>query len=162
MYFMRTSKVSVPPGALYRRLSIGDMSDCRIDCRISITAARCTSYSAVEQVSLISHPLTCARCQSSSWCSEARGRRYGRDCDHVRSACGETLTGRSHCRGPAEHACLTRGGMRDVPCPYRPHRMAGSLAHLAALLHCRHLLAAAVFAGRCPAHRRSKRAQRRV
>lgn len=44
IYFINTSKASVPPGALYMRLSSGDMSDCRIDWRISITVARCTSY----------------------------------------------------------------------------------------------------------------------
>lgn len=40
MYFIKTSRASVPPGALYIRLRIGDMSDCRIDWRISITTAR--------------------------------------------------------------------------------------------------------------------------
>jgi hypothetical protein len=54
---MRTSSASVPPWAVYRRLSIGDMSDCRIDCRISITAARWTSYVVVKLVSLVSLPL---------------------------------------------------------------------------------------------------------
>jgi hypothetical protein len=49
MYFIRTSSDSVPPWALYMRLSIGDMSDCRIDWRISMTAARYASYSVVEQ-----------------------------------------------------------------------------------------------------------------
>lgn len=44
MYFIRTSNASVPPGALYNRLSIGDMSDARIDWRISITTARYASY----------------------------------------------------------------------------------------------------------------------
>jgi hypothetical protein len=40
MYFINTSNASVPPGALYIRLSIGDMSDWRMDCRISITIAK--------------------------------------------------------------------------------------------------------------------------
>jgi hypothetical protein len=40
MYFISTSRASVPPGAPYRRLSIGDMSDCRMDWRISMTVAR--------------------------------------------------------------------------------------------------------------------------
>jgi hypothetical protein len=53
MYFIRTSKASVPPGALYTRLSIGDMSDCRMDCRISMTAARWISYRMVKPVSLL-------------------------------------------------------------------------------------------------------------
>jgi hypothetical protein len=47
MYFIRTSNAAVPPGALYIRLSIGDMSDCRMDWRISITVARWVSYVAV-------------------------------------------------------------------------------------------------------------------
>lgn len=54
MYFISTSSASVPPGALYIRLSIGDMSDCRIDCRISITVARWVSYQTVKVVSLVS------------------------------------------------------------------------------------------------------------
>lgn len=53
MYFIRTSNASVPPGALYNRLSIGDMSDCRIDWRISITVARYASYVTARQVSLL-------------------------------------------------------------------------------------------------------------
>jgi hypothetical protein len=47
MYFIRTSNAAVPPGALYIRLSIGDMSDWRMDWRISITVARWVSYVAV-------------------------------------------------------------------------------------------------------------------
>jgi hypothetical protein len=52
MYFIKTSSASVPPGALYTRLSIGDMSDCRMDCRISMTVARWTSCMEVKPVSL--------------------------------------------------------------------------------------------------------------
>jgi hypothetical protein len=44
MYFISTSSASVPPGALYSRLNIGDMSAWRIDWRISMTVARWTSY----------------------------------------------------------------------------------------------------------------------
>lgn len=44
MYFMSTSKASVPPGALYIRPNIGDMSAWRMDWRISMTVARWTSY----------------------------------------------------------------------------------------------------------------------
>jgi hypothetical protein len=58
MYFIRTSTASVPPGEVYIRLSIGDMSDCRIDCRISITAARWVSCGA--NVSVMSVPFHCA------------------------------------------------------------------------------------------------------
>ncbi|KAH8625980.1 hypothetical protein IG631_19859 [Alternaria alternata] len=46
MYFIRTSNASVPPGAPYIRLSIGDMSDARMDCRISMTVARWASWSS--------------------------------------------------------------------------------------------------------------------
>jgi hypothetical protein len=53
MYFMRTSNASVPPGALYTRPSIGDISDARIDCKISMTAARWSSYRLVKPVSLL-------------------------------------------------------------------------------------------------------------
>jgi hypothetical protein len=64
MYFIRTSNASVPPEALYTRLSIGDISDCRMDWRISMTAARWISYRAVKPVSLL-----CVRVmwESSSW-----------------------------------------------------------------------------------------------
>lgn len=31
IYFMSTSNASVPPGALYMRLNMGDMSACRMD-----------------------------------------------------------------------------------------------------------------------------------
>jgi hypothetical protein len=55
MYFINTSNASVPPGAPYMRLSIGDMSDARIDWRISMTAPRWTSYN-VRQISLVSLP----------------------------------------------------------------------------------------------------------
>lgn len=54
MYFISTSRASVPPGALYSRVSIGDMSACRMDCRISMTMARYVSCSGVEHVSLVS------------------------------------------------------------------------------------------------------------
>jgi hypothetical protein len=56
MYFINTSSASVPPGAPYMRLSMGDMSDARIDWRISMTAPRWTSYN-MRQVSLVSLPL---------------------------------------------------------------------------------------------------------
>jgi hypothetical protein len=59
MYFIKTSNASVPPGAPYMRLSIGDMSDWRMDWRISITAARWTSC-VVRPVSLVS--LSLSRC----------------------------------------------------------------------------------------------------
>jgi hypothetical protein len=53
IYFINTSSASVPPGALYIRLSIGDMSACRIDWRISMTVARDSSCSVVRPVSLL-------------------------------------------------------------------------------------------------------------
>lgn len=39
-YFIKTSSASVPPSELYIRPSIGDMSDCFMDWRISTTVAR--------------------------------------------------------------------------------------------------------------------------
>ena len=42
-YFIRTSSVSGPPSEPYIRLSIGDISDCLIDCSVSTTVARCIS-----------------------------------------------------------------------------------------------------------------------
>lgn len=53
IYFINTSSASVPPGALYIRLSIGDMSDCRIDWRISMTVASDNSYDVVRPISLL-------------------------------------------------------------------------------------------------------------
>ena len=44
-YFIKTSSSSVPPSEPYILLSMGDMSDCFVDCRISTTVARCTSCS---------------------------------------------------------------------------------------------------------------------
>ncbi len=43
-YFMSTSTDSAPPSDLYIRPSIGDISDCLIDWRISTTVAKWTSY----------------------------------------------------------------------------------------------------------------------
>ena len=43
-YFIKTSRSSVPPSELYILLSMGDISDCFVDCSISTTVARCTSY----------------------------------------------------------------------------------------------------------------------
>jgi hypothetical protein len=65
----------VPPGALYMRLSIGDISDCRIDWRISITVARCMSYRTVKlELALPSrHVYSCAMAgRELSWSPGAR------------------------------------------------------------------------------------------
>lgn len=42
-YFISTSSVSGPPSLPYIRLSMGDMSDCLMDWRISTTVPRCIS-----------------------------------------------------------------------------------------------------------------------
>jgi len=42
-YFISTSNASTPPSLAYTRASIGLMSAWRIDCRISTTAAACSS-----------------------------------------------------------------------------------------------------------------------
>ena len=39
-YFINTSRVSTPPADLYILFSIGDISDCLVDCNISTTVAR--------------------------------------------------------------------------------------------------------------------------
>jgi hypothetical protein len=54
MYFMSTSKASVPPGALYMRPNMGDISDCRMDWSISMTVARWISYWPVKPPSALS------------------------------------------------------------------------------------------------------------
>lgn len=43
-YFIKTSRTSTPPSDSYILLSMGDISDCLRDWRISTTVARCTSY----------------------------------------------------------------------------------------------------------------------
>lgn len=48
MYFISTSRTSVPPSDSYMRFSIGDISDCRIDWSISITVASCISYKCAQ------------------------------------------------------------------------------------------------------------------
>ena len=48
-YFIRTSRASGPPSEPYILLSIGDISDCLIDCNVSTTVARCTSCSHDER-----------------------------------------------------------------------------------------------------------------
>ena len=48
-YFIRTSRASGPPSEPYILLSIGDISDCLIDCSVSTTVARCTSCSHDER-----------------------------------------------------------------------------------------------------------------
>jgi len=73
MYFIRTSNASVPPGAPYIRLSIGDMSDWRMDCRISMTTERWTSCGG----GLVS--LVLGGAMSPTWSSVAQVQRRGGD-----------------------------------------------------------------------------------
>jgi len=56
-YFINTSRLSIPPSDLYIRPSIGDISDCLIDCSISTTVAKCTSYVNGRQPHCILLPL---------------------------------------------------------------------------------------------------------
>jgi len=49
-YFISVSRTSEPPSDLYIRLKMGDISDCRMDWRISITVARCVSCSFRQSV----------------------------------------------------------------------------------------------------------------
>lgn len=57
-YFIRTSRVSGPPSEPYILLSMGDMSDCLIDCSVSTTVARCTSCPTYQQCAPILNALS--------------------------------------------------------------------------------------------------------
>ena len=76
-YFISTSKVSGPPSELYILLSIGDISDCLIDCSVSTTVARCRSYLLISKSAPILNVLSDIpeyRFPSPTWLPQLAGR----------------------------------------------------------------------------------------
>lgn len=146
MYFIRTSNASVPPGAPYIRLSIGDMSDARMDCRISMTVARWASWSS-------------GACQlGSALCNVADL--------VVGSPSPERWKPWLPVQRDLGRSCLLSYSRvmlgRNVPFPCRLRHMVGSPALLEGLPHCHHHGAVAVIAGHCFGHRPSTQAARRA